>query len=155
MTSKCQICGSPNALRFQKKINNKWVTLHLCKKCAIEQGIITVQKLSNKYPQPSLTLPHFCPYCGWTYKNFAHLGRFGCPECYKVFKSFMPHLLPQRTSKKTCYIGKQPNISKKSEFYRKILRLEKWIDLAINSENYEKAAKLQSERISTQNQSLN
>lgn len=86
-----------------------------------------------------------CPVCGTTYSDFARSGKFGCGECYNIFKSEAERVLKQVHASST-HSGKIPSKSgAEVKAKRRLADLRKQLKDAVASENYETAAKLHSE----------
>lgn len=86
-----------------------------------------------------------CPVCGRTYSDFSRTGKFGCGECYKIFRPSVSSVLRQIHST-TSHTGKIPSKSgssiKKQRLYNS---LKAQLQEAVKNENYELAAKLHKE----------
>lgn len=88
-----------------------------------------------------------CPKCKSTITDILNIGRMGCPECYKFFRTQMLLLLKQ-VHGETLHIGKRPkclDLKDKiaREEYLKQLRLK--LTKAVEIEDYKQAAKLRDE----------
>lgn len=150
MNNKCQICGAHNAFCFRKKENGLWISMYLCQTCAIEKGIFADKKTTHEEHNTQ------CKSCSWTLTDFEKTHKLGCNECYRTFeKKVRAFLAKTRSQPANNYFGKKPKCMSKYELYRKIISLNKVMNVAIKTERYE-AAKILSERIKfTKEQSLN
>ena len=83
-----------------------------------------------------------CP-CGWDTVKFKETGRLGCPECYNTFAPLLHDAL-KSMHKGTFHLGKQPGnpVGTSSAAAAKILSYQKELELAVQKEDYEKAAEL-------------
>ena len=121
----CDECGKNKATVHLTEIVNDLITkLNLCESCAkakgaeAEQhfGIADLLSALSDVEAPLPTAPggaavpskHKCPSCGLTYEDFKRVGRLGCGECYKVFKTSLAPLL-KRIHGANQHIGKSPN----------------------------------------------
>jgi protein arginine kinase activator len=86
-----------------------------------------------------------CPQCGFTQADFKKAGRLGCSECYNTFAEPLNSLL-KSMHKGTRHVGKVPhNLQKSRDLMDKLRLLQKKLDRAISSENFEEAAELRDE----------
>ncbi|HUE36467.1 MAG TPA: UvrB/UvrC motif-containing protein, partial [Candidatus Acidoferrum sp.] len=86
-----------------------------------------------------------CPRCGFTQADFKKSGRLGCPECYKTFSEGLSGLL-KTMHKGTRHVGKAPETARSSsENADRLKLLQKKLEKAIESENFEEAAQLRDE----------
>ena len=120
----CDECGKNKATVHLTEIVNDLITkLNLCESCAkakgteAEQhfGIADLLSALSDVEAPPPASPgggapskHKCPSCGLTYEDFKRVGRLGCGECYKVFKTSLAPLL-KRIHGSNQHIGKSPN----------------------------------------------
>lgn len=86
-----------------------------------------------------------CPDCGYEIKAFQETNRLGCPRCYAHFRRQVLPIL-SRYHRHASHLGKVPRqaggvASRQGELTRLRVALEK----AIQSENYEEAARLRDE----------
>ncbi len=101
----CDQCKERDAVVHLTKIVENAVTqLHLCERCAAEQGIETtvsapkhplgeflqaVQQQTQQLPGDSAR----CAYCGMSLRDFRASGRLGCAQCYGAFENSLRDLL--------------------------------------------------------------
>ena len=86
-----------------------------------------------------------CPKCNSTYKRFRDIGRLGCNECYLTFKEQVVPMI-QKIHGYTDHIGKVPKKSgAKLRIKNKIKGLRIELNKSIQTENFEKAAKIRDE----------
>jgi protein arginine kinase activator len=150
----CQICKINEAtVRYTEIINNKVTEVHLCQNCA-QFGD---KAASEEFPLQSLFAMHDqaetstgteadsaleCSSCGLTFGDFVSHGRLGCPECYTVFAEKLQTLI-EKVHGASQHVGKVPRV--KGETFRarsELLRYRTQLRKAIESENYEEAARL-------------
>ncbi len=161
---KCEKCGEKNASFFYKvEVNGHATDLALCHTCAAKAGLFGAHKaepfpglftgeiqdlfgdifeFSHKSP---LASPLSCPQCGSTWQELAKAGRVGCPECYATFGEQLSGSIRAIHGNAT-HTGKAP--AKRREATEKRSRLEKLkkeLAQAIETENFEDAARLRDE----------
>jgi len=86
-----------------------------------------------------------CPQCGFTQADFKKSGRLGCSECYVTFAEGLGGLL-KSMHKGTKHVGKVPeNLRTKRDITELLSALQKKLNKAIESENFESAAQLRDE----------
>jgi protein arginine kinase activator len=160
ITLLCQRCHERSAsLHFTKIVNGGKSEIHLCEKCAKEQGdflipngqpfdftqllsgFLNMASLNSSQAQnPSTALR--CDVCGMTYHQFTKIGRFGCPSCYTSFASRLEALL-RRIQSSTSHTGKIPVRAGEQVKIRKGLeKLRKELEQAVLLEQFERAAEL-------------
>ena len=157
----CQNCNiNPATVFVHRIINGQEREFQLCSSCAKQfnmqisfdelfQGFLDTllsheQKQSfNK--QNSLSQKKVCHKCGFTYDDFKSTGKLGCDECYKTFRSDLLAIL-KNIQGSIRHTGKVPqrNLSQMS-FQNKITSLQNELRRAIDSEEYEEAARLRDE----------
>ncbi len=141
---------------IHKDVNGVTEEIHLCSYCAAEDGYFNnngiVDMLASMFGESLLLNPTAtemkCSCCGSTFGDIAKSGKAGCSECYKTFKKeFEPSLM--RIHGKSKHIGKKPNRNSantscdtKETMENKLEMLKQELLEAINTENFEKAAKI-------------
>lgn len=147
----CDSCGKePATVHYKEMRGDETTESHLCEKCAIEKGIqITPKKkafsVSNILAGMADELGsdlETCSGCGLTYREFKESGRLGCANCYETFKQQLKPLL-RRIHGSNAHAGKSPS-SRQGVFEKKkeIEKLKEELSLAIEREEFEKAAEL-------------
>ena len=164
----CQVCKKREAvIHITEYIGGVKKELHICEECARELGVVgmlremdipvdenMVKKLFEVMVQGgmvqggvvktgSVEKKERCPVCGLTLEEFKESGFLGCSECYRTFKEeIKPYLLNIHGSIK--HVGK-----KKGEKYvalspieKEIKRLKRELEVAVEEERYEDAAKI-------------
>jgi len=134
--------------------NGKKVEHHLCEKCAAELGVTPqahtpINELITKFvmshgstkPTPASACP--CEGCGLTFGEFRKSGLMGCPRCYEAFEGQVGPLIERAHEGGTHHIGKIPRRAGASaERQERIGVLRKQLSVAIEAEQYERAAVL-------------
>ncbi|WP_226585846.1 UvrB/UvrC motif-containing protein [Halobacillus litoralis] len=162
---ECQECHQRTAtVHLTQVVNGKKTEIHVCDQCAKEKGYMnygeenfTLNDLlsglfHSESPSPlgGQTAHSYkrketlkCPNCGLTYDEFAHIGKFGCAECYNTFDERLNPILRRVHSGNTLHDGKIPkreggnlHLKKEIEQYKTNLRQ------LIEQEEFEEAAKV-------------
>lgn len=157
----CQECGKrPSSLHFTKIVNGEKTEFHICEACAREKGEIpgspngfsihsllsgildldsmVGKGISDIKPQESIR----CSNCGMTYTQFSKIGRFGCSNCYSAFSNHLNPLI-KRIHGNVTHSGKIPKRSGgKIQKKRQLDQLRLDLQMAISSEEFEKAAQI-------------
>lgn len=148
----CESCGKNQAnLHYTKIINGKAEEKHLCEECAYKN-------YDYEFDQPFSVSKLFtglidsmqestmegnelqCPNCGLTYSNFKREGKFGCSQCYEVFKSKLDPLF-KGLHGHTRHKGKIPSTSNERTFLkREEDGLKTELENAVKEEEFERAA---------------
>ena len=155
----CQNCGLNNASsHFHSVINGVVTDKYLCAKCAEKYNTQCFENNSifdvlSSFLNDTVnvkTTHKTCNCCGITYQEVLKSGRLGCSSCYNVFKDELISTL-QRLYGNTNHIGKKLNneahvvADKEQSIDEKIKEKKKELSLAIENEEYEKAAVLRDE----------
>lgn len=127
--------------------------MHICQSCTKTEEFkenVSIQELlgglmditeTNKKEKISLK----CPVCGLTYDDFRKKARLGCGKCYSIFKQQLLPLL-KKIHGSIRYNGKMPvNSELKISRENKAEELQKRLDMAIQLEEFEEAARLRDE----------
>lgn len=153
----CDECGiNPATTHLTKIVNGKKTELHLCEICAKKNKEINfdspfsihqllaglLDNISEGTKKVDFVSEFRCNYCGISYNNFRKNGKFGCSECYNSFSKQLAPLL-KRIHGHENHVGKIPNkASSLIKTKREIQRLRKELSLAVEREEYERAAEL-------------
>jgi protein arginine kinase activator len=93
-----------------------------------------------------------CPNCGFTQADFKKAGRLGCSQCYVAFAEGLEGLL-KSMHKGTKHIGKTPRALRQTrDLAERLKQLQKKLDKAVTSEDFEQAASLRDEIKDTKDQ---
>jgi protein arginine kinase activator len=154
---QCSICKEkPASVHLTQIVGDKMQKLDLCDDCAklkgvndpsgfamadIMLGLGAAQELEHAVGGTEVK----CPRCGFTQADFKKSGRLGCPECYKTFAEGLSGLL-KTMHKGTRHAGKSPESLRASrEISDRLKLLQKKLAKAIESEDFELAARLRDE----------
>lgn len=152
----CQNCGKYEATTHVKRIvNGESAEAHLCSDCAKALGYNDVfggfgntfgDLLGSFFGEPQVSAISSrtirCEKCGNTFNDIVNSGKIGCADCYVTFyDKLLPSL--QRIHGKTRHEGKNPTIIKAEVTnVNPIEDLEEQLRIAIDQQNFEKAAQL-------------
>lgn len=152
----CQNCGKYEATTHVKRIvNGESAEAHLCSDCAKALGYNDVfggfgntfgDLLGSFFGEPQVSAISSrtirCEKCGNTFNDIVNSGKIGCADCYSTFyDKLLPSL--QRIHGKTRHEGKNPTIIKAEVTnVNPIEDLEEQLRIAIDEQNFEKAAQL-------------
>src|SRR5271155_708749 len=154
---QCSICKEkPASVHLTQIVGDKMQKLDLCEDCAkikgvndpagfamadIMLGLGAAQELEQSVGGTEVK----CPRCGFSQADFKKSGRLGCPECYQVFAEGLAGLL-KTMHKGTRHTGKSPEALRQSRDNAERLKsLQKKLAKAIESEDFEQAAKVRDE----------
>lgn len=110
----------------------------------LSEAISKSDDISDKPDIKTLEKELTCPVCNWNSEKLRQTGRLGCSNCYKVFENILDKALPNMHRGKI-HIGKTPSQGVGNAAPRRmqeLLEFQKQLDLAIQSEEYEKAAEI-------------
>ena len=164
----CQICKKAEAtIHLTEIIDGARTEMHLCEHCAAEQGVaiksqipinellsslLSVQPTDDELLGPS-EKGLSCPRCGFTLDQFREEAVLGCPYDYEVFEKVLSPLIKKAHDGKTTHCGKVPSKTPAGEKKQiELLNLRQQLEAAVQSEDYELAAKLRdkiSEKLKT------
>ena len=131
--------------------------MHLCEHCAQEEGIAIKshlpinELLANLLATQPLGDELFggseqdvvCPHCGFTLDQFTKKAVLGCPYDYDVFEKSLLPLIERAHDSKTTHCGKVPSkATKDTKKQVELMTLQRQLEAAVKSEDYELAAKL-------------
>jgi len=152
---QCDYCDSKATVFFTQIIDGKTTKSSLCEKCAAEQGVTDpegflighIQAMAqdeseaeehSEAPEPTST--SVCKGCGFSYEDLKKTGRLGCSQCYQTFREEITHSLGGM-HKGILHQGRVPaGMMEAFEKRQKLEMLQREMQEAISSEDYEKAA---------------
>ena len=157
----CQSCGRrPSVVEFTQVTGDERRQFALCRECAVSHGLSlqldAFQRLSqlllhqmrplNNAPEEwQDAMTSACSKCGLKFEDFVRTGLLGCAQCYTDFHDLLTPILRRlhgvtrqsaEEAESTNHVAPAPE--KDSDPER--AQLEAMLHLAINEENYEKAA---------------
>lgn len=179
---KCQNCGENEAnVRYTQIINGVKKQMNLCEKCSKELGIEDINLsmpisfssfLGDIFDMYEDNIPTFavpktlkCDKCNMTYDEFLGTGKFGCDNCYEVFKTRLDSLLKniygvnRHIGRNGKFLGEKLNVEKSKNINEnkieknesqikqksKLETLQERLKQEIKEERYEDAAKTRDE----------
>lgn len=151
----CDNCQERDAVvQLTQVLEDGPVTVHLCEKCAAERGIEPPVSSAPKHPlvdflaaQKKVALAPTdggrCPFCSLTLRDFRASGRLGCARCYATFEATLRELL-RNVHGNSRHAGKRytPPLTAATEAMSMMTELQDRLRRAIDSEQFELAAKL-------------
>jgi protein arginine kinase activator len=156
MGMKCEVqsCENEATVHLTEIREGKKHEMHLCERCAQEKGLpgkshFSISDLlagiaSQAQAQPTAKAKRgkeaACPVCTTTLTQFQSSGRFGCPDCYTVFKEDVQGLV-EKIHDSSQHIGKVPKrVSSEISLQKDIRQLQVELKRAVRREDYENAA---------------
>jgi protein arginine kinase activator len=153
----CCVCKEKTATVHLTQITgDKMQKVDLCEECAKAKGVndqtgFSLADLllglgaSQELEQAVGGAEAKCPQCGFTHADFKKTGRLGCAECYQTFAEGLDGLL-KSMHKGTRHVGKVPEkLRTKRDITDQLNALQKKLNKAIETENFEQAAQLRDE----------
>src|SRR5271163_1862466 len=154
---QCCVCKEKIAtVHLTQIVGDKMQKLDLCEDCAKAKGVNDPESFAmadimlglgaaQELEQSVGGVEVKCPRCGFTQADFKKSGRLGCPECYKTFAEGLSGLL-KTMHKGTRHAGRAPESLRVSrEISDRLKLLQKKLAKAIESEDFELAARLRDE----------
>lgn len=152
----CCICKQKEATVHLTQIaQEKMQKVDLCEECAKHKGVSDQVPFSmadlllglgaSQELEQAVGPELKCPKCGFTQADFKKSGRLGCAECYVTFAEGLESLL-KTMHKGVRHIGKVPqNLRQSRDLSERLSTLQKSLTKAIESEDFEQAARLRDE----------
>ncbi len=153
---KCDNCNKTATVHLTEIKHGKKIEKHLCEQCAAQNEGLPVKSHtpinelltnfvmahSGLQKEPS----HACDNCAMTWAEFRQGGLFGCANDYQSFEKDLTPLLQRAHEGATHHVGKVPTRRGGSGVPMKrqadLTKLRKELAKAVESEDYERAAKL-------------
>ncbi len=162
MKSKCDKCDRPATHHSVEIVNKQKIEKHLCDVHAAEEGMAVksvggtqqhtpLNELLTNFVKlhsggPVATEDVRCEDCGLSFGEFRETSLMGCPNCYNAFEKPLEPLLERAHGSSTHHVGKVPRRGGASEMrQQQLLRMRRRLDEAVDSEDYELAARLRDE----------
>lgn len=154
MKRKCDQCDKPATHHSVEIIKGQKIEKHLCDEHAAHEGLAVKaaqtpinQILSNfvKLNSPTATVREElkCDNCGLTFSQFRERSLLGCPNCYPAFEPSLTPLLQRAHEGATHHVGKVPiRAGEGQQRQHQLLRMRKRLAEAVESEDFELAARL-------------
>ena len=158
---KCKFCGKPATVHLTQIVEGQAQKMDLCESCAKAQGLDNpagfaqltqlfekaladpiAEKMVSAFVGATDGSDIKCTVCGMTPGDFKKTGRLGCPHCYSSFAAIIEPMLGDM-HRGTAHLGKVPTKSlERRSVQERLADLEKNLQDAIRTENYEEAAQL-------------
>jgi protein arginine kinase activator len=151
----CMFCKqNPAKVHLTQIVGDKIQKVDLCEECAKQKGVndpagFSLADLllglgaSQEMAQSGGEVK--CANCGFTQADFKKAGRLGCSQCYATFAEGLEGLL-KSMHKGTKHVGKVPVALRQSrDLNERLKTLQKRLDKAVTSEDFEEAASLRDE----------
>jgi protein arginine kinase activator len=153
---KCDNCNKQATVHLTEIRNGKKIEKHLCEQCAAQnEGLPVKSHTPINELLTNFVLAHSglqkeagsaCESCGISWAEFRQSGLFGCPNDYNIFEKDLTPLLQRAHEGATHHVGKVPTrrggtgVPMKKQL--DVAKLRKELGKAVESEDYERAAKL-------------
>ncbi len=157
----CMFCKqNPAKVHLTQIVGDKMQKVDLCEECAKQKGVNDPAGFSladlllglGASQEISGGEDIKCPNCGFTQADFKKAGRLGCSQCYATFAEGLEGLL-KSMHKGVKHVGKVPVALRQSrDLNDRLKHLQKKLDKAVTSEDFEEAASLRDEIKSTKDQ---
>jgi protein arginine kinase activator len=156
----CQRCKKQSAtVHLTEIVKSEKREKHLCEKCAAEEGVTMKQHVPLNELLTSFLVAQAgaqelvnltCPDCGMTFVEYRNHGLLGCPNDYDVFDKALGPMIQHAHEGGTHHVGKVPRrrASAATTKQTELLRLRRELGVAVQREDYERAAELR-DRIQT------
>ena len=154
----CEDCKEREAnIHFTQVVNDEKTVINLCSSCAEKRGFQNPLKnipfplgdflasIVETSDSPETLRSIVCPKCGLTFEQFSKIGRMGCGDCYAAFGTHLDELL-RKIHGANRHSGKLPSLDpEKMAPLQEERKLREALRLAIEREDFEKAAELRDE----------
>lgn len=161
---KCDFCENKATVFLTQLIEGQMKKVCLCEACAKERGVTDPTGFSladflfgSGGGLPGITPAtgtvatsvsyqgKVCPTCSFTLDDLRRVRRFGCGDCYSVFRDELNQML-RGMHKGVSHVGKVPEGLMAQQYRNQRLEeLRSRLDQAIASESYEEAAGIRDE----------
>jgi len=157
----CMFCKqNPAKVHLTQIVGDKMQKVDLCEECAKQKGVNDPAGFSladlllglGAAQEISSGEDVKCPNCGFTQADFKKAGRLGCSQCYATFADGLEGLL-KSMHKGVKHVGKVSVALRHSrDLNDRLKNLQKKLDKAVTSEDFEEAASLRDEIKTTKDQ---
>jgi protein arginine kinase activator len=151
---------NPAKVHLTQIVGDKMQKVDLCEECAKQKGVNDPAGFSladlllglGASQEISSGEDVKCANCGFTQADFKKAGRLGCSQCYTTFAEGLEGLL-KSMHKGVKHVGKVPVALRQSrDLNDRLKNLQKKLDKAVTSEDFEEAASLRDEIKTTKDQ---
>ena len=155
----CDVCKQGQAtVHLTEIVDDQMTELHLCEECASQKGAQMESHFGlsdllagladfGKQLETEEVVGQKCANCGLTFEDFRKVGRLGCSECYKIFKTSLAPLL-KRIHGSSQHIGKSPSpqaldeLKTNNKHTQELEQAKQDLAKAVKNEEFEVAAAL-------------
>ena len=140
--STCAQGGNPwtqnQQLQSQDDIEGAFVVKQILQHLAAKHGI--------GFDEVAFKEAKRCPTCRMTLKDIAHVGKFGCADCYATFKDDIVDIVRRVQGGQFEHTGKTPRSSyRKLALKKQIEEKSEHLNKLIEEQNFEEAAVVRDE----------
>jgi protein arginine kinase activator len=155
---KCDNCKNLATVHLTEIKNGKRIEKHLCEQCASQsEGLMSKTHMPINELLTNFVMAHsgmqskqqeglICEQCGISWSEFRQTGLLGCEHDYPAFEKEMTPLLQRAHEGTAHHVGKVPTRRGGTGVPVKrsldVSKLRKELAKAVESEDYERAAKL-------------
>jgi protein arginine kinase activator len=152
---KCDKCNKQAVHHLTEISAGKTIEKHLCETCLAEEGGTSTKVQPINELLTNFVMAHSggtketgtsCPQCGISWGEFRQSGLLGCEHDYPLFDKDLSPLLQRAHEGGTHHVGKVPTrrggTSVPAKRQMDLARLRKELARAVETEDYERAAKL-------------
>ena len=156
----CENCKQRHATVTVTQIQNGTkFERHFCEVCAPhfhpfhfeakEEPVSIQQFISNWFgtpfsmqnPKVEQKSPTSCLNCGFSFRRFLKVGKFGCPTCYETFRQQLPSVLQKLQADVQHKGAKVSNEQTMLKLQEQLVDLKEQLSQAITDERFEDAVK--------------
>lgn len=162
-------CLNPKDIQYTESNNGESKTMHLCQECGskymeLPQAEVVASTLEVKNSNSGIShqtlldnvkspFDEPCPQCGATIADILKEEKVGCPACYDFHEELDPMVQQCQGAKEgenLEHVGKHPQSKPSRE--EELRELHILMKIAVNLENYERAAELRDKIKQLENQ---
>ncbi|MCI2900135.1 UvrB/UvrC motif-containing protein [Staphylococcus hominis] len=123
---------------FQDDIEEAFVVKQILQHLATKHGL--------NFHEVAFQEEKRCPTCNMTLKDIAHVGKFGCANCYAVFKEDIVDIVRRVQGGQFEHVGKMPRSSHhKLAIKKQIEEKTNYLNILIEKQKFEEAAVIRDE----------
>lgn len=167
----CDRCSNEATVHEVTISDGQVLEVHLCEVCAQQAGVVSNSPIpvaemlaqiasGKKKPEQAAPASPTCHVCGTTFAQFKQSGRLGCPECYLAMEKQLGPILDRAHQGAVHHVGKVPKrlmqqdgspigmidraaaLAAAEARAEQIRRLRADLASAVNTEQYEQAARI-------------
>lgn len=152
---ECSGCQKKCSILFKRVFKGEQIVHSMCEECPLLKEKLFSDKEVKQDPELESQTELICSECHCELKHMMQQKHTGCSSCYSLFDRWIVSMLkmaqkiPQKLlalvqgeQKMQLHIGRGPNDRIKEGEISKLDELNKHLDAAVSSENFEQAALL-------------